>query len=292
MSTLRTEQPHFAIRLAAAGALVLLAAAPLAAQEVQTAGNNPPMVPRRVDQVPSPSRSFTTREMAEIKADLMMIRKQYPDAVDAYIDLLRAEPRNPVLLNKIGMAYTQLSRPDQAKRYFERAIKADQSFARAHNNLGAVHYQRKNYGRAVKCYERAIALGEKGEAVGESMATYYSNLGYALFGAKKYPEALTAFQKALALDQGVLDRKSMGGTILQDRTVEERARFFFFLARAFALQNNAERVLYYLRKARDDGYKIYLEVPKDPAFAEMMKDEQIKELLIRATPEAPAKKTE
>lgn len=281
------------LTIAAVGAVaMLLTAVPLSAQELQTAGNNPPMVPQRVDQVPSPSRSYSTREMAEIKADLLMIRKQYPEAVDAYLDLLRTEPRNAVLLNKIGMAYTQLSRQDLAKKFFERAIKADQSFARAHNNLGAVHYQRKNYSRAVKCYERAIALGEKGEAVGESMATYHSNLGYALFGAKKYPEALAAFQRAWALDPNVLDRKSMGGTILQDRSVEERAQFFFFLARAFAQQNNVERTLFYLRKAWDDGYKIHLEVPKDPAFAEVMKDEQIKELLIRATPETPAKKTD
>jgi tetratricopeptide (TPR) repeat protein len=251
---------------------VLLAGASLpviAQQNPQQPPRSPVVFPQ--DEPPQPPKS--PREMAEIRANLLMLRKQYAEAVDAYKELLKAEPRNPSLLNRLGMAYFNLSNLEQAKKYYERAIKADKKFADAMNNLGVVWYQKKNYRRAIRYYQQAIELRPE-------LASLYSNLGYAYFGDKKYDLAMSAFQRAMELDPLVLERRGgSGGSLLQDRSVEERGYFFFFLAKSYALLGNAERCAHYLRRAHDEGYKNIALVEKDPAFERMIKDPLVLEYL-------------
>ena len=83
---------------------------------------------------PTAQRTRSPREDDELRADIMMARKQYPEAAVIYQKLLRQEPRNALLLNKLGIAYHQQGMLDQAKRYYERAVKADRTFANAVNN--------------------------------------------------------------------------------------------------------------------------------------------------------------
>jgi tetratricopeptide (TPR) repeat protein len=239
----------------------------------------------------SAERQRTPREMAELRADVMMARKEYADAITAYQQILRREPKNAVLLNKIGIAYSQLSQLDNAKRYYDRAIKADKNFAEAHNNVGTVWYQRRNFGRAIKSYRRAIEIYERGTAPRPGYGAVQSNLGYALFATKKFEEAIACFQIALAHDPEVLDRRSTGGTLIQDRSVEERAFFYYFVAKNFALRGMAERCAHYLKRAADEGYKGISEVEKDPAFSQVIQDPLVQEVL-KAHAAAKAEKSD
>jgi tetratricopeptide (TPR) repeat protein len=226
-----------------------------------------------VEQESPPEAPRSPREMAEIRASLFMLRKQFAEATEVYKELLKSEPRNARLLNLLGMAYLNLSNIEQAKKYFERAIKADKQFADAVNNLGAVWYQRKNYRRAIRYYKQAIDLRPE-------TATFHCNLGYAYFHDKKFDLALASIQRAMGLDPQVLERRgSSGGSLLQDRTVEERGYFFFFVAKSYALLGNAERCTHYLRRAHDEGYKHLALVEKDPAFERMIKEPMVLEYL-------------
>src|SRR5229473_572880 len=85
------------------------------------------------------------------------------------------EPRNPVYLNKLGIALHQQAALGPALKYYERASKVDPSYADARNNIGTIWYQRKKYGRAIKAYQKAINIRS-------DMAVLHSNLGYAYFG--------------------------------------------------------------------------------------------------------------
>ena len=51
-----------------------------------------------------------------------------------------------------------LQRWGEARKNFERAIKADRLFADAYNNLGVVEYEQRKYRGAIKQYQRAIKL--------------------------------------------------------------------------------------------------------------------------------------
>ncbi len=246
------------------------------------------MAPRAVQsQAQAPAQSPAESSVIVVKpgltdeqlADLYMARKEYREAAFSYKRLADQEPRNPVYLNKLGIALHQQAALGPALKYYERASKVDPSYADARNNIGTIWYQRKKYGRAIKAYQKAIDI--RGD-----MAVLHSNLAYAYFGDKKYEQAISSFRQALALDPQLFEHNSSrSGSVLQDRTVGDRGRFYFLLAKSFAEAGNLERCVIYLRKAKDEGYKELSAVKFDPSFAAVLQDPAIQEVLAPKPPD-------
>jgi len=230
---------------------------------------------RGTEQTPvSPAPTAGPRQLGpEEKADLFMARKEYREAELAYKDLVDGHPGNAVYLNKLGIALHQQADLQHALKYYQRALKTDPQYADAQNNIGTIWYQRKKYGRAIKAYQKALKIRD-------DMAILYSNLGYAYFGDKKFEEAIAAFRKTLSLDPEFFEHNSSRtGSLLQDRSVSDRGRFYFMLAKSFAEAGNVERSILYLRKAKDEGYQALADVKKDPAFSAVLKDPEVQNLL-------------
>ena len=239
-----------------------------------------PVAPRAV-QAQAPAQSQAESSVIVVKpgltdeqlADLYMARKDYREAAFSYKRLADHNPRNPVYLNKLGIALHQQAALGPALKYYERASKVDPSYADARNNIGTIWYQRKKYGRAIKAYQKAIDIRS-------DMAVLHSNLAYAYFGDKKYEQAISSFRQALVLDPQLFEHSSSrSGSILQDRSVGDRGRFYFLLAKSFAEAGNLERCVIYLRKAKDEGYKELAAVKLDPSFAAVLQDPAIQEVL-------------
>ena len=271
-------------------AVVLLLALSVPSQGqtfVETPGA--PVVPRAVQSpAQTPAQSPADSSVIVVKpglteeqlADLYMARKEYREAASSYKRLADQNPRNPVYLNKLGIALHQQAALGAALKYYERASKVDPTYADAQNNIGTIWYQRKKFGRAIKAYQKAINI--RGD-----MAVLHSNLGYAYFGDKKYQEAISSFRQALALDPQLFDHSSSrSGSILQDRSVGDRGRFYFLLAKSFAEAGNLERCVIYLRKAKDEGYKDLSAVKSDPSFAAVLKDPAVQEVLAPKPPDS------
>jgi tetratricopeptide (TPR) repeat protein len=209
----------------------------------------------------------------EEKGDLYMARKQYREAMDQYRMLCEQNPHNAVFLNKLGIALHQQTALGLALKYYERAVKANPKYADAENNIGTIWYQRKKYGKAVRAYQRAIKMRD-------DMPVLYSNLGYAYFSQGKYEDSIVAFRTALAKDPQFFERgSSRNGSVLQDRSVPDRGRFYFLLAKSFAEAGNLDRAIFYLRKSKEEGYAQINEVKKDPAFAALLTDPVVIDLL-------------
>src|SRR5262250_424810 len=211
---------------------------------------------------------------AEETGDLYMARKQYREAAETYKQLTEQDRRNPVYFNKLGIAYHQQTALSLALKNYEHAAKVDPHYADALNNMGTVWYQRKKYGKAIKAYEKAIKIRD-------DMAVLYSNLGYAYFADKKYEESIAAFRIALSKDPQFFEHNSSRtGSVLQDRSVSDRGRFYFLLAKSFAQAGNLERCILYLRKAKDEGYASFAaDLKKDQTFTAVLKDPAVQELL-------------
>jgi tetratricopeptide (TPR) repeat protein len=230
-----------------------------------------------VAQLPSPQDpvivvrpEITDEQMG----DLYMVRKQFREAAGLFKKLSDQNPRNPVYLNKLGIALHQQAALGLALKYYERAVKVDPRYADAENNVGTIWYQRKKFEKAIKAYQKAIAIRS-------DMAVLYSNLGYAYFGDKKYEDAIFAFRQALTLDPQLFEHNgSRSGSILQDRSVEDRGRFYYMLAKSYAQAGDLDRCIHYLRKAKDEGYKNFADIKKDPAFGAALKDPAVQELLV------------
>jgi tetratricopeptide (TPR) repeat protein len=233
---------------------------------------------RAQEQVPADAPAtqteskLTPQQTAEMRADILMARKEYVDAARGYDDLLKDDPKNAEVLNKVGICYQQLMDLGHAERYFKKAMHVDKNFYNAINNIGTVEYERKHYGKAIGYYKKALVLHT-------DMATIYANMGYAYLEDKKYPEAMSAFGTALKIDPSIFERRGGNGTIVQQRSTSDPGMFYFFLAKNYALGGDAEHAAHYLKLARDDGYKNFANAATDPAFAKVIKDPRVQEVL-------------
>jgi tetratricopeptide (TPR) repeat protein len=161
---------------------------------------------------------------------------------------------------------------DLAKKSYEQSIKLDHKYPEAINNLGTIYYSRKNYRRAITYYKRALRYSQPS-------ASIYSNLGTAYFGRKDYKHATEYYQRAIQLDPDIFERRSTFGTLMMERTVEERATFHLYLAKMYAKSGASERALIYLRKALEEGIKDRQKIPNMPEFAGLKTDPAFKQLL-------------
>jgi hypothetical protein len=69
------------------------------------------------------------------------------------------------------------------------------------------------------------------------------------------------------------------GTELQDRTVADRARYHYELAKVYAQRHQNELALQYLRKALEEGLKNKEKMTQTPEFAELRETNEFKELI-------------
>jgi len=235
-----------------------------------TSDNLRPAADHSQPQTPNPQ--MTPQQLAEMRAAILMARKEFSDAAIAYQRLLESDPHNADFLNRTGMAYQELGQDGLAEHFYKKAMRADKRFSEPINNLGTVEYSRKRYGKAIKYYKKAIDVAPQ-------MAAVYSNLGYAYCAIKKYPAAMEVFGKAVALDPMIFEHRGSSGSLLQQRTAADSAELYFTIAKSYAKLGDAERVARYLKLARDDGYKNLLEVEKDPVFEKVIKDARVQEVL-------------
>lgn len=248
--------------LAAACASVLTAQQPAATSVAFTDTN-------RQEGVVTPRQEPKPRLTSEMRGDILMARKQYREAIDAYSE---EKQLTAVLVNKMGIAYHQMLELDLARKFYERAIKLDPKYSEAINNLGTVHYAKKSYRRAIGQYNKALKLNP-------NSASIYSNLGTAWFARKKYKQAAEAYDTALSLDPEVFERRSSHGVLLQERSVQERAKFHFYMAKTYAKAGAVERALAYIRKALEEGFKERDKFQKDPEFALLQELPEFKHLM-------------
>ena len=213
-----------------------------------------------------------TEISAETRGDIFMAKKQYREAVEAF---KQGSPKDPVLWNKEGIAYHQMLQLDQALKSYQQAVKLKRDYQEAINNIGTVYYARKSYRRAITYYQRAL----KAAPEGERSAAIYNNLGTAFFSRKEYKQAADAFQIALKLDPDVFEHTSSYGVLLEERSVQERAKYHYYLAKLYAKNGRNELALQYLKKALEEGFKERKQLQTDPEFASLRDTKEFKDLL-------------
>jgi tetratricopeptide (TPR) repeat protein len=223
------------------------------------------------------SRQDATASDLERQADKLRAEKLYLDALDYYHAALSKSVNDARLLNKIGITELMMQRYKDARRSFERAIRADRQYPDAYNNLGVIFYEGRKYGAAVKTYQKAIALDN-------TSASFFSNLGAAYFSKREFDAAVVAYQHAMELDPEVFERTSRGGVQAQLPSPEDRARYDYTVAKLYAKMGFSEQSLEYLRKAMEAGYKDLKNVYKDVEFAQLRKNPRFTELMASNTP--------
>jgi tetratricopeptide (TPR) repeat protein len=206
----------------------------------------------------------------EMRGDIFMARKMFREAIDKF----RECPPSAGVDNKIGIAFHQLLQLNLAKKNYQAAIKLDPKFPQAINNLGTVYYSEKNYRKAMKYYRKALKINP-------DAASIWVNLGSAYFAKHDIKKAAKCYDKAMEIDPLVFEHRSSYGTLLEERSVEDRAKFHLYLAKAYAQRGDKDKALIYLRKALEEGLKERKKIPEMPEFASLKTDAGFKELLIQ-----------
>jgi tetratricopeptide (TPR) repeat protein len=231
---------------------------------LQNAAASSVAVPAATTTPPGSRREISPQE----RADIYMARKMYREAIEVYKTL----PPSAVVMNKIGIAYHQLTELDTAEKYYARAIKLDPKYAEAINNLGTIHYSRKSYRRAINEYKKVLRLKP-------DSASTWANLANAYFERKQYELSTEAVQRALELDPAVFDNRSNGGSIVQDRSVGDRAKYHYYLAKSYAKAGRNADALIYIRKALEEGFKERKKFEEEPEFAGLKDEPEFKQLM-------------
>lgn len=236
----------------------LVLATGLAFQQIQ-----PASIP-----TPQPAPNLTP----EMRCDIMMARKQFRDAIDCY---KAGADKSAVWANKTGIAYHQLGTPqdlNNARKYYQKAIKLNPKYAEAINNLGTTYFARKSYKRAISEYRKALLLEPES-------APFLANLGTAYFERKEYALASQEYVEALRIDPDIFERRSNAGNTIQDQTVEERAKLHYFFAKSYAETGQKSLAIQYIRKALEEGFKDRQKFLKEPEFASLRNDPEFKQLM-------------
>jgi tetratricopeptide (TPR) repeat protein len=202
------------------------------------------------------------------RGDILMARKMYREAIETY----KEAPESALVLNKIGIAYHQLTDLATAQKYYASAIKRDPTYTEAINNLGTIYYSRQSYRRAISQYKKVLRLKP-------DSASTLANLGSAYFARKQYELASANYQKALALDPNVFESHNSVGSTVRDRTVGDRPTFFYYLAKSYAKAGMNEQAMNYIRKALEEGFKERKKFTEDPEFAGLQKDPEFLKLM-------------
>lgn len=93
----------------------------------------------------------------------LMAAGEYDLAIEAYSRAAADQGMTVDVLSAVGSANLRLGRLGQAESFLRRAVKEDESFPPAWNNLGVVLMEKGEYGEAARVFRVAFAL-DSGES--------------------------------------------------------------------------------------------------------------------------------
>ncbi len=77
----------------------------------------------------------------------------------------------------------------------------------------------------------------------------------------------------------MFENRNTRGVLLQERSVEERAKFHYYLAKAYAKEGANDRALLYIRKAIEEGFKDKKKFMEDSEFSKLRELAEFKDLM-------------
>jgi tetratricopeptide (TPR) repeat protein len=238
--------------------------------------NPQPAIPQPAHSQPLTSAAETAAPTVtitpELRGDLAMARRQYMAAIAAYRE---APADSPQVWDKMGMAWHHLFAMEEARRDYQHALHLRPNYPEALNNVGAVYYAKKEYGRAIKYYRKALRL--------QPSAAVLSNLGTAYFALGKAALGLDAYRNAFALDPKVFDNNAVP-MVIEPLPTRDRAQQDFCLAQVFAASGRESQAIDYLRRALNEGFADRRKLLEDetlatiratPAFTELLAEQKL-----------------
>ena len=100
----------------------------------------------------------------------------------------------------------------------------------------------------------------------------------------KFDEAEAPLARALELDPEALEKNARVGITAQIGSNEERANFYYMLAKIHAKRCDSDNCILCLKKAKENGYKDMDKVYKEEEFARVWTDPRLQEVVPAPAP--------
>ena len=113
--------------------------------------------PQKVVRVEVPAENILRAIEVSQEGDISFARKDYYAALIKFLDASRLNPNSHAIMNKLGIAYSQLKYYSEAGAAFQRTIVLNRKFAYAYNNLGTVYFATGDRTQAEQYFKKAIA---------------------------------------------------------------------------------------------------------------------------------------
>lgn len=240
--------------------------APLTSADERAALHNSPDWALIAPHLPDPNTA-TAAEL-ETAGDVLRARRFPEDALDYYGYAMRRGGDVDTLLNKMGIIRLELRQNDLAHAMFLRTVRAHKNNATGWNNLGVTDYAMQDYRGAIYAYKRAVKLNK-------NSAVFHSNLGLAYFEKGDSDDARREFARALQLDPSIMSGSDNGGTTAHVLGSHNYSGMCLELAKLFAREHNADRMLYWLAKGGDAGLDVREAIRQDSALSNYAKDPRV-----------------
>jgi hypothetical protein len=156
-----------------------------------------------------------TRDNWMIETEVGNVWLRRGDAERAYArfeEAYRVQPRYPAAAFGLGLAATSLGRPDEAELHYRAAIAADAGYARAHNNLGILLYERDAVDEALHHLLEAARLNPESPEFAANVRAALARVGVA--DAAAYLQRLARLSDDVAADRARTGGAAYGAALM------------------------------------------------------------------------------
>ncbi len=175
---------------------------------------------------------------------------QLDEAEKLYRQVLQIAPKNPQILNLLGIIAQSKNLHEQAVSYFEQSLLNDSNNFEVYFNLGWSLFELKKYAEAANAYHRVITLKPQ-------TFQAYNALGKIYALENKNLEAKSAFEHALAINPKYLEAQINLACLEQNlsqlsdllRQNPSRGDIAYNIAKIYQQQNQLEPALKYALQA-------------------------------------------
>ena len=200
----------------------------------------------------------------EKRADIYMARKMYREAQEIYGQALEKEPGSARIHNKLASPATSkrtsaaraaiTSEPPSSTRS---TVRRSTTWARFTMPKGPPQEGRPN-----------LPAGAEDHALLRLDSQQPRHL---VIRARQVQGRLESLSDGAAqLDPLVFEHRGSNGTLLQERSVGDRGKYYFFMAKAHAQVELYDKALLYIRKALEEGYVRRGKIATEKAFEPMI----------------------
>lgn len=188
----------------------------------------------------SPDKEILSKDRLEALGDVALQNRNFSTSLINYLDILKDDPKRYDLRYKVGVILLLTGQLEPAKQQLAMVLVQQPEMLKAHEALGLVHLQEKNYPLAIQEFQLVLSQDPK-------RAKTHHLLGVTFLEAGQTEKAIYEFKHAVDLEpRQVSSYTALGQAYLK---VKDYGNAISYLTKARSLSPQNEKINYQLGMA-------------------------------------------